>query len=483
MRLRDLSLRYKIPLRGSVLIVVTAVAVSAALVAREYDAFKRDLLQTAEATSRLLAHTLVGPLVHDDLWRAYEIISSPFQAGVRADSPLAAEWLAIVDPQLRVYVASRAERLPVLAEVGAAMPDGALLADELRSRTAGAPRLVERDDAQYLYMLTPIGADGVLLGTLVAAYSRNVFLPRLWSLVARAALVTLAVLAVVIAASWYWAQRFAAPLADLAERMSSVGRADAPPCALQLEESKDEIGRLATAFREMLNGLREKAEFERQIIASQRLAALGRLSAAIAHEINNPLGGMLNAIDTFRRHGKGDAMTLKTMALLERGLTQIKETVAALLVEAKLVAHPLAPQDIEDVRTLLAADAHRKQARLEWDNRLGEGLPLPSTAVRQILINLLLNAIRAVDSGGRVSCAVERANGALRIVVGNDGEHIAPERLEHLFEPFARAGGEGNGLGLWVTYQIVQQLGGRISARSFPGDTRFEVALPVEGLA
>jgi signal transduction histidine kinase len=483
MRLRDLSLKVKIPLRGSVLIIVTAAAVSAALVAREYDDFKRDLVETADAMGRVLAHTLVAPLVHDDVWRAYEIISSPGRTGIRADSPLAAEWLAIVDPQLRIYVSSRADRFPVLADVTAAIPDAQPLIDELRGPARNAPRLVDRSEARHLYSLTPILADGVLLGTLVAAYSRDIFLPRLRNIVERAALVTLGVLAIVIAASWFWAQRFAAPLVDLAERMSRVGRAEAPEEKLQLEESKDEIGRLATAFREMLAGLRDKEEFERRIISSERLAALGRLSAGIAHEINNPLGGMLNAIDTFRRHGNGDPMTLKTMALLERGLLQIKETVAALLVEARMAAHPLAPQDVEDVKTLVLADAHRKQARLEWDNRLTESISLPSTAVRQILINLLLNALRAVEAGGCVSCAVERANGALRIVVGNDGAYIPAERLDHLFEPFAHADGEGHGLGLWVTYQIVHQLGGRISAQSFPGDTRFEVGLPLGGAA
>lgn len=483
MRLRDLSLKYKIPLRGSVLIVITAIAVSASLVAREYDDLKRDLVETADSMGRVLAHTLVSSLVHDDVWHAYEIIVSPFQTGVRADSPLAAEWLAIVDPQLRIYVSSRADRFPVLAEVVTAIPDARPLVDALRSRSPGAPQLVDRSDTEHLYMLTPIVADGVLLGTLVMAYSRNVFLPRLWGIIERAALVTLAVLAVVIAASWYWAQRFAGPLVDLAERMGRVGRADPGEGMPQFEESGDEIGRLATAFRDMLAGLRDKAELERQMIISERLAALGRLAAGIAHEINNPLGGMLNAIDTFRHHGNGDPMTLRTMALLERGLTQIKETVAALLIEAKLEAHPLSPQDLEDVRTLVLADAHRKPARLEWDNRLVQGVSLPSTAVRQILINLLLNAIRAVDPGGRIACLVETAAGSLRIRVSNDGGHIPAERLEHLFEPFARSSGEGHGLGLWVSYQIVRQLGGRISAQSHPGDTRFEVVLPLGSAA
>ncbi|MDP1634114.1 MAG: HAMP domain-containing sensor histidine kinase, partial [Gallionellaceae bacterium] len=333
----------------------------------------------------------------------------------------------------------------------------------------------------HIYMVTPIMADGVLLGTLVMGYPRDIFLPRLFAIIQRAGVVTLFVLLLMIAASWYWAQRFAEPLVRLADCMGRVGVEipDDIECRLELGDSKDEIGRLAAAFQRMVLDLREKASLEKQVVVSERLAALGRLSAGIAHEINNPLGGMLNAISTFKRHGQEDPVVVRTLSLLERGLTQIKETVAALLVEARLESHALTRQDVEDVRRLLQSDVTKKRAQFDWHNDIVAETPLPSTPVRQILINLLLNAVHALDVGGRLACRVVQRDRTLFITAENNGRHISPERLDHLFEPFAHETLDGHGLGLWVTYQIVEQMGGRIEVESRPGETRFNVKLPL----
>jgi two-component system, NtrC family, sensor kinase len=272
----------------------------------------------------------------------------------------------------------------------------------------------------------------------------------------------------------------ARPLVDLANAMGSVGpHVPEHVPYVQRYRGRDEIGRLGLEFQRMLQGLREKEALEQQMIASDRLAAIGRLTAGIAHEINNPLGGMLNAISTFRRHGPADPMTHRTLSLVERGLRQIRETVAALLVEARVESHALTRADVEDTRTLLQADVQAKDARLEWHNGIAEPLPLPSTPTRQILINLLYNAVQAVDPGGHVRCSVAVDDGALCIEVANDGRHIPPERLRFLFEPFAPSSGERQGLGLWITYQIVQQLGGTIAAASEPGHTVFTLRLPL----
>jgi hypothetical protein len=115
---------------------------------------------------------------------------------------------------------------------------------------------------------------------------------------------------------------------------------------------------------------------------------------------------MLNAISTFKKHGGNDPQSVKTVSLLERGLLQIKNTIAALLVEAKIENHPLTVQDIEDTRTLVLSGAHSKRAELRWENDVIETLPLPSTLVRQILINLC--PIQAAEHRGRVRCHIYR---------------------------------------------------------------------------
>jgi signal transduction histidine kinase len=103
-------------------------------------------------------------------------------------------------------------------------------------------------------------------------------------------------------------------------------------------------------------------------------------------------------------------------------------------------------------------------------------MALPSTPVRQVLMNLLLNAVQAALEGGFVYCRVSRVQGTLTIDVVNNGRALSGEQFERLFEPFNSV--SGHGLGLWVTYQIVQQLGGTIQASANQGETRFHVALP-----
>lgn len=479
-RLRDLSFNYKIPLRGVVLALVTALLVTASLLYREYGDLKRDLVTTSGHLARVLANTLVTPLAHDDVWRAYEIINSPYAAGTKEAGPQTAELIMILDANRRVYVATDPKQYPMLTDPGRANADFYELWQAVDSLREFESRIVERADSPKLYVLTPILADGVRLGTLVIGYTKEAFVPRFIGLAKGAAIAMLAALAILLPASWVWAGRFARPLTDLARTMRRVRETLPDPSEVKVYESRDEIGQLGVAFKGMLKDLRDKEALEKEMMFSERLAAIGRLAAGAAHEINNPLGGMLNAISTFKQHGNDDPLTLRTLSLVERGLLQIKDTMAALLVEAKLKSHPLTHQDIEDTRTLVLADAHRKSASLDWDNALRVSpVTLPSTHVRQILINLLLNAIEAVDAGGTVRCRIGLAAGSLEIVVANDGAFIPQERMEVLFEPFATGKDSGHGLGLWVTWQLVRQLGGTIMAHSEPGETSFSVSLPV----
>ena len=216
------------------------------------------------------------------------------------------------------------------------------------------------------------------------------------------------------------------------------------------------------------------------MLASERLAAVGRLAAGVAHEINNPLGGMLNALNTFRRYSDTGDLGRETLALLERGLHQIRETVAALLVEASPKSHQLTANDIDDVRTLLLSDINRKQIRLDWRNEIDNPVPLPSTPIRQILINLSFNAVQATEEQGVIECRVGADNDTFSMIVRNEGAEIPKEQLSRLFEPFTE-NAVGNGLGLWVTYQLIQQLKGRIEVQHDKGRTTFTVDLPIAG--
>jgi signal transduction histidine kinase len=469
MRYRDLSLSIKIPIRVTALVMATAVAVTLALLWREYEELRSDLANSSASLGGLLATSLVAPLTHDDLWRAFEIARAPVVAAA-AGSAVTPRHVTVLDRDRRVYVSSDPVRYPYGARA-----DSLLQPERFASAVAG---FIETPDGD-LVSVTPVTADGVKLGLLLLGYSNAQFRPRYADLVRRAVLGTAGVLLLLLPLSWLYGRRTAAPLVHFAREMERIGRRSAHAPESGGEAQGDELLRVGESFRRMVTAIEEKESLERQMVAADRLAAIGRLAAGVAHEINNPLGGMLNALNTFRRHGQGDPMALRTAALLERGLLQIRDTVSALLVEAKAGSHPLTPEDVEDTRMLALTDGIARSARLRWRNDLQETLALPSTLVRQILLNLLLNAEHAVRSDGEIECRVHCVDGALRILVRNDGAHIARERLQHLFEPFAVEGADGSGLGLWVTYQIVRELGGSIAVQSAPGNTEFDVCLPV----
>jgi signal transduction histidine kinase len=474
--LNDLTYRYKIPIRSTVAILLTAGAVAAALIYGAAEDLRKDVVTNAGAMSRVLARTLEPVLRRDDVWQAYEIITSPARSN-HASKATRPESVVVLDDQERVFVSTDPKRFPVLTPIAQAGEPYASLRRLATPLDSG--ERIHTDAAGRLHMITPVVSDGIVIGALVVTYSGDIFGPLISRSAKRAALITLLVLGVLVPISWYWSVRMAKPLVQLADCMGKIGPNIPENLSCTLVQSRDELGQVATQFKRMLKELKEKQSIERQMISAERLAAVGRLAAGIAHEINNPLGGMLNALNNFRRYGKADETTQLTISLLERGLLQIGETVSALLVEAKPESRDLARADLEDVRTLASPSLQKKSARVKWDNRITDALPVSSTLVRQVVMNLVLNAANAIAVGGHIGFEATQAEGHLRIAVENDGRPIPHDKLARLFEPFASGRPDGTGLGLWVTYQIVQQLGGTIEVNSEPDLTQFLVKIPL----
>ena len=475
--LADLSLRWKIPLRVMAAVLGTALAVTAALVTREYDEMSQNLEAHAKSLARVLANTLVAPVLHDDIWRAYEIIQSARDPAAIAPE-LQADVVLVTDSEYRVFVSSRPRIFPIGSSPASQGGAYGRLRSAMLEGTQTEQKVIDPVDSAHYFVMSPLVADGVALGHVILGYSKISFLPRFVGLVGRAALVTLLVLLVIMPIAWISARRTGEPLLVLAGAMRHVpGELEMARLA-ELPKSGDELGQLGDAFGRMVGELKKKEELEDQMLVSERLAAVGRMSAGIAHEINNPLGGMLTAIKTYQRHGTADPLANQTLSLLERGLTQIRNTVAALLVETKPKDRQFEPADIDDLLILIEAEAHARSVAVVTDAALASPLPLPATLLRQILLNLLLNAVAAADEGGSVRLGLGSGKGMLHLSVCNDGRHIPDEQMAYLFEPFSSGREKGHGLGLWVVYQIVQQLNGGLTVDSEPGCTTFRVDIP-----
>lgn len=478
----DFSYRLKIPIAITVVIVLTEAVVTAALLSSTSNDARRDLEASALNLAAVVARSIREPLLRDDLWQAYEVIRTPLE--VRSPgNPLRS--IVIFDSASRVFVASDPKRLPVFASSDV-LPEWqrGLLASAASSHSFRFALPDTTDDAPFVAVGPVLADDGTYLGSVLLEFDAQVFQARVRESLMRLLLVSIPGLLLLVPLGWFWGARIAEPMSRLAAAMSRVGHDPPQAIASNLPAGGgDEIGTLSMRFRRMLTDLAQKESLEREMVQSERLAAVGRLSAAVAHEINNPLGGMLNSLDTLARHGKPDALARKTIGLLQRGLEQIRSTVRALLVEARLDSPALTESDWNDLKELVQPQAGQRHIRLRWRVSASPALPLPAHQVRQLVLNLLLNATTACTPDGFVSLAVREREQTLLIDVTNSGETLAPAQVERLFEPFVpvsqETGVQSHGLGLWVSYQIALQLGGSITATSDEGVTRFSVVLPL----
>lgn len=465
-----LSLRWRVPIDISLAVLTTGLAIAATVLWHDYRVLRADVGENAERLGRALAQALAPDLALDAKWQAYRTLSA-FYRGAEP-SWLLPTYVLAVDRGGRTLVASDPVRFPLALEPPGLGADRALL-------SAGADG--EAVGADWIYRTVPLQAGDLPVGTLILAFSKPALWPRFYDSALRVIAVTGTILVLLLPLGWWIGWRLAKPLIEIEGCVARLADAEEPPAERRVAEPYDELGRLRARVESVTVQLRERAALERQVIRSERQAALGRLAAGVAHEINNPLGGMLTAIAMYKRHGRDESVTRHTLSLVERGLDQIRHIVSALLVEVKAEPRDLTPKDVDDIAELIAAPARERRLVLDWRNRLDRDLPLPAGPVRQILLNLAINAIQASPIGAALEMVAEAREATLHLALTNAGEAIDEARLVHLFEPFVPSTSGGTGLGLWLTDQTVRQLGGRIEVRSLPDQTRFDVYLPMGG--
>lgn len=277
-----------------------------------------------------------------------------------------------------------------------------------------------------------------------------------------------------------YAQRLLRPLAAVTARAKAVARGDLTP--RPVVASSDEIGELATTFEGMVSAI---ARANEQLLATERLATIGKMAAHVTHEIRNPLSSIglnLELLEDDLGAGDGEAQ------VLVRAIKAEVERLNALSEQYLSVAkrQPLRLEE-EDVGEIIreACDFMRRElgrhgveARLDF----AEGsltARVDEAQVKQAIINLMRNAREAMPSGGTITVGVRASqDGLLEITVDDTGSGLDEGARERLFEPFFTTKGHGTGLGLAITRQIVEAHGGSIACEARPGGgTRFRLTL------
>jgi signal transduction histidine kinase len=238
---------------------------------------------------------------------------------------------------------------------------------------------------------------------------------------------------------------------------------------------------------ELVADVTEQAQMRERLQQAERLAAAGTLAAGVAHEIRNPLAAIVNATTLLSaRDSLTDEEHASTVSAVRTEARRLNRILSDFLKFARPRAPERRPGDIAEVVERVASLIREDRARaagVELDLQMDRSIPVfrfDSDQMTQVLWNVALNGVEAMQGRGRLSLNVERVNGDVVISVADTGRGIAPEERARVFDPFYSGKPAGSGLGLTIAQGIVAAHGGRIELDSAPGcGTQVRIALPL----
>ncbi|MDH3215878.1 MAG: cache domain-containing protein [Candidatus Krumholzibacteria bacterium] len=304
--------------------------------------------------------------------------------------------------------------------------------------------------------------------------------------------ITLLGIALVIVISYVLSRRISKPVGQLAKGAQRLARGELDHRIVP--KSSDEIGQLCHAFNAMAESLLDRdrqlwERTQRQLSRSEKLASVGRLAAGVAHEINNPLTGVLTFSNLLLQDTDLSSRAREDVQVIVDETTRCREIVKNLLDFARETAPEIVPTSVNAIveKTL---DIVRKQSlfgNIVIEKRLRTDLPktpVDPNQIQQVILNIILNAAEAMPDGGTLTLSSNYGADRhfIKISVQDTGTGIPKNDLDRIFDPFytTKQQGKGTGLGLAVSYGIVEQHGGNIAVSSQvnKGST-FEINLPV----
>lgn len=366
---------------------------------------------------------------------------------------------------------------------------------------------------------------GRRVGMLYVGYLEEPFRLVKFGMLGTIGLIFLVVMALAALFSLRWARSIFRPVEQMNRTMQQVEDGQSA-ARVGPVEARDEIGTLATHLDQLLDVIDEKTrslqrwgdeldrkvaertrelaasneslqQAQQQLVKSEKLAAIGQLTASIAHEINNPIAVIQGNLDLMRETlGAHAAPVAAEIQLLDEQVERMRLIVTQLLQYARPTEYAGYVETLDTGRVLedsLVLVGHllaRTQIRVLRQFHATARAGCNRQELQQVVINLLVNAIQAMPQGGTLTLATRDAQAAdgragVVIEVRDSGPGLAPQVVERLFRPFFTTKNDGNGLGLWISVGLVERYGGTIEARNADGGVGaiFSVTLWTEPLA
>jgi signal transduction histidine kinase len=279
------------------------------------------------------------------------------------------------------------------------------------------------------------------------------------------------------------------PMVELQEKIGRVGEGDLN-VRVGFDVRNDEIGDLGRNFNRMVEQLREsRQEIEvlhnTQMSRAEHLATLGELATGLAHEIRNPLAGIAGVIEIIGRDLPSTSPARAVVKDVRQEIAQINHIVTDLLQTARPHPPEIRRSDLNTTVEHSVMLARQQALSKPIEIELKKDATLPgvehdSGQIHQVLLNLLLNSIQAIEGQGTITVDISGQGNCASIAVSDTGRGIPAEHLPNIFRPFYTTKGNGTGLGLSLAKRIVEEHDGKIEVSSSPSEgTQFVVLLPI----
>jgi len=477
---RRWPLAFKAPAVVAAFMLVVSIVMTNAVLSRLRETQERHLTAMSTIYLNGLASALIPHVLREDIWEVFDTI----ERGATLEGGFGRASIVVVDVKGETLAASDPRQTPVLSrQTDRDRPfhgDASLIVDSGKAKAFARRPLVYQDRT---------------IGEIYVDYDISHLLRERGD-VLRTLIATNAIIAVLLAAFGYWIiSRMLGPLRTLSRHLDlSISGPVQPIAANEVGAATYEFGRLFKRFNVMADAVNERESIAKELANEERLASLGRLASGMAHEINNPLGGLFNAIDTLKRHGDKPSVRGASLDLIERGLRGIRDVVRSALATYRADRDPrhLTADDLDDLKLLIGPELNRQVVTLDWRNSLGGELPVSASTLRQVpvsastlrqvALNLLLNAIHVTPLGGRVEFLATVENDALLLEVHDQGPGFTVEAQSVLLGISNKPApiGDGSGLGLWMTRRLVHDVRGAVVIATSPiGGALVRVRVPL----
>ncbi len=483
------SLQCKFIIVASTCIFIFTTVGSFLLISREESLYKRDIVNQGNVLSEISKLTLTNVMVYNELG-----MMSKYDLTDYLDYFI----VNLMERDKRIRYVAIANNNGLIISQSDSGEYGKVCKDEATLRAISSLETIITDSnwrgEPIINIATPLnistkswGGIRIGLSTKKAEESISSFKNEITKLVIFFSIISLLIISI-------GAKVLARPVSKLSKIMDGIkshGDLEVENQYVELKDRRDEIGELQKSFLWMLQRLREADREHKKTVEvlsqTEKMVAIGRLAAGVAHEINNPLSGMTLCFKNLMEADVDNLTREKLVMAINDGLQKIKNIVGHLLDFSRMTVTEKTPVDLNNLinRLLVLLNYPASKKNIEIINDLSDDIPeilIDENKMSQVFVNIMINAVQAMDDGGRLTIRTKADDGFCVVSIEDTGAGISPDIMSHIFDPFftTKGVGEGTGLGLSVSKGIVEQHGGMIEVDSEIGaGTTFKIKLPL----